>query len=78
MFHINTAALPPLKDFPYLRRTITYHNSNWQLVYQNLDKSRRQGGVIVRVLAKTGAMVRACGMVYKVVTQLVLLYVSES
>ena len=78
LFHINTAALPSLKDLPYLGRTITYNNSNWTLVYQNLDKARRQRRVIVRVLAKKGAMVWACGMVYKVMTQLVLLYFSES
>ena len=34
--------------------------------------------MIARVLAKTGAMMRSCGMMYKVVAQSFLLYGSES
>ena len=34
--------------------------------------------MITRVLTKTGATVRACGVMYKSVDQLVLLYGSES
>ena len=53
---------------------IAYNNSNWSSVYQNLKKARMQWVMIVSVLEKMGAMVRAQGGVYKVVAQLVLLY----
>ena len=52
---------------PYLRKTITYNNSNWHAVYQNLRKERRRREMIVRVMAKTGGMVWAYGMMYKAV-----------
>ena len=34
--------------------------------------------MVMKVVSNTGAMVRAWGMLYKAVVQLVLLYVSES
>ena len=34
--------------------------------------------MIARVLEKTGSTVRACGIMYRALDQLVLLYVSES
>ena len=61
-----------------LGRKIAYNNSNWAVVYQNLRKARSWWGMIARVLAKTVAMVRARGIMYKVVDKLVILYVSES
>ena len=48
------------------------------VVYQNLRKARMRWGVISRLMVKTGAAVRARGMMYKAVAHLVLLYRSES
>ena len=48
------------------------------VVYQNLRKARMRWGVISRLMVKTGATVRAQGMMYKAVAHLVLLYRSES
>ena len=47
-------------------------------MYYNLRKAQRRGGVISKVTTKTGAMVRACWVLYKVVVHLVLLYGSNS
>ena len=49
-FQINAETLPPLEDFPYLGWTITYNNSNWAAVYQNLRKYRMWWGMVARVL----------------------------
>ena len=57
---------------------LSHINSNWEAVYQNLRKEQRQWGLIVRVLEKTGETVQSRGIMYKAVTQSVLLYVSES
>ena len=70
-------ALLPSKTFPYLGRTITYNNRYWAAVYQNLRKAQRRWEMIKRVLSKTGATVRDRGMMYKVVTQSVILYGSD-
>ena len=48
------------------------------MVYQNLKKLQRQWGMISRVLENTRAPVWARGMMYRAVSQLVLLYGSES
>ena len=78
MLHINAKALPPSEAFLYLGWKIAYNNSDWAAVYHNLRKAWRWCGMIVRVLEKKVATVRAQGMMYKSVDQLVLLYVSES
>ena len=51
---------------------------DWTVVYHNLNKAQRRWGMITGVLAKTGAMVRARGLMYKVVAQSVLIYNSDS
>ena len=78
MFQINAETLPPPEASPYLGRTIAYNNNYWLAVYLNLRKERRRWGMIVRVLERTGAMVRARGAMYKVVVQSVLLYCIDS
>ena len=78
MFQINSEDLPLSKAFPYLGCTIAYKNSNWPAVYQNLRKPQRQWGIIVRVLAKMVATVKARGMMYKAVDQFAIFYGSES
>ena len=57
---------------------IDYNNSDWPAVYQNLKKARMRWGIITRVLAETGAMVQARGIMYKAVAQSVLLCGSDS
>ena len=76
-FQINAEALQPSESFPYLERTIAYNSSNLPTVYQNLRKAQRQWGVITRVLANTEATVRSQMMIYKAVSQSVLLYGSD-
>ena len=66
-----------MEAFPYLGRTIIYDNSKYVAVYQNLRKAQMRWGMIVRVLAKTGATVRARGVMYKAVFQSVIQYRRE-
>ena len=47
-------------------------------MYHNLRKYWRHLGVISKALTKPGIIVRAHGMLYKVVEQTVLLYGSKS
>ena len=47
------------------------------MVSHNLKEVRRRSGMILRVLANMGAMMRSHGMMYKAVAQSVLLYGSE-
>ena len=65
------------KAFPYLGPKIAYNNRDWPEVYQNLRNARRRWEVIARVLEKTGYMVRAWRIMYKLVEQLLLLYGTE-
>ena len=76
-FQINAEDLPPLEAFHYLRQKITYNNSNWPAVYQNLQKAQRWWCVIARLLKKTKETVRACWMNNNTVAKLVILYVSD-
>ena len=75
---VNAESLEPADAFPYHVRTIEYNNSNWEAVYHNLRKDNRRWGVISKLLTKTVAMVRACSMPYKLMTQTLILYESES
>ena len=69
--------MPPSEAFPYLGRKIINNNSDWAAVYQNMSKTRRRWGMIVRVLTNTGETVQAQGIIYKALAQSVILYVSE-
>ena len=53
--------------FPYLGQTIAYDNSNCVAVNQNLRKAWRRQGIVVRVLERMGAVVRARGEIYNAV-----------
>ena len=64
LFYINTETLSLLEEFPYLGHTIAYNTSNWAELYLNLCKARRRWGMIVRVIERTGAIVRDQGEVY--------------
>ena len=59
-------------------RTVAFNNSNWASLYKNLSKAQRWLGVVVKLLTKTGVMVRAPAMMYRAVVQIVLLYGSNS
>ena len=76
-FQMNAETLPPSEAFLYLGRIIVYNNSDWVVVYQNLRKARMRWIMILRVLERTGATVRAQGSMYKAVAQLVILYSSK-
>ena len=75
---MNAEPLEPVLSFMYLDCTIAYNNINWVAVYHNLLKARQWWGMIFKVLKKTGATVWARRILYKVVTQTVLLYGSLS
>ena len=66
-FQMNAETLPPSEAFLYLGRIIVYNNSDWVVVYQNLRKARMRWIMILRVLERTGATVRARGSMYKAV-----------
>ena len=56
---------------------IAYNNSNWEALYKNLSKAQRRWRIVLGVLVKSGATIRAMAMLYKAVVQAVLLYRSE-
>ena len=53
--------------FPYLGRTITYNNSDWEALYSNLRKSQRIWGIVEKVLGKEGVPINPRAMIYKAV-----------
>ena len=75
---VNLYPLDPAAALLQLGCTITYNNSDWAALYQNLGKSRRRWGVVWRVLDKTGTSVQARTIIYKTIVQTVLLYSSKS
>ena len=64
--------------FPYLGRTIAYNIIDLAAVYQNLRKAQQCWWIISKVMPKTGATARDHGMLYKAVTQTVLVYMIKS
>ena len=77
-FKINDEPLPLSEAFPYLGRMIAYNNSGWPAVFHNLKKAWIRQRAILRVLKKTGSMVRVRGIMYKALAQTVLLCSRES
>ena len=72
--------LDPLEaasTLPYLVRTITYNNSDWAANYHNLRKAHWRWFMVSKVLVKAGATVQYQAIIYKVVMQTVILYISE-
>ena len=65
-------------EFPYLGHTVTYNNSNWAALYQNLWKAQRWWEMVGKVVMKTGGKVRARVMLYRAIVQSVLLYGRKS
>ena len=75
---VNLDPLESAEKLPYLGRTITYNNSKWEDLYNNLRKAQRRWGMVLRVLVKAGATVRARVTMHREAVQMVLLYRSES
>ena len=59
--------------FVYLVCTVSYNNSHWDSLYQNLNNSQRIWLMVSKILTNSGAAVRAQTMIYKAV----FLYGSE-
>ena len=57
---------------------IAYNNIDWVAVYQNLQKSWKRWGMVVRFMERTGETVRTWGSMYKAVEKLVLFYGRKS
>ena len=75
---VNAEPLETAADFPYLGFTVSYNNSYWVDLYQNLMKAWGWWGMVAKVVKKTAETVRTGGMIYKELVQTVLLYVSKS
>ena len=73
MIILNTEPLYPVVEFPYLGRTVAYKNSNWVALYQNLQKVQWRWEIVGKVVTMIEATVRARGIMYKAIVQLVLL-----
>ena len=59
LISVNVEPLDQAADFPYLDRTVTYNNSTWAALYQNIRKAWRRWGVVGKVVTKTGSTVQA-------------------
>ena len=57
-----------------LNTLVSPNNSDWADLYQNLKKTHRSWGMVLGVLVKAGATVRAREMFYKSVVHAVLMY----
>ena len=68
---VNSEPLDPVAEFPYLGHMVTYNNSDWLILYQNLWKVCSQLYIVVNVVLKTWETVQARCMLYKAVLQLV-------
>ena len=75
---MNSELLEPVAEFTYLGRMVAYNNSDWEDLYHNLRKAWRRWEMARKVMLKTGATVRARGIMYKAVVQSMLLHRSES
>ena len=64
---MNADPLDPIAAFPYLGHTVAYNNSDWEDLYQNLQKSHRRWEMVGKVVIKMGAMVQAQDILYKAV-----------
>ena len=62
---------------PYLGCTVALNNINWESLYGNMRKAQQRWGIVVKVMTKKGAIMRAHAMIYKVAFQAVLLYGSK-
>ena len=77
-FYIDGDPITAVPNYLYLGRQLTYSNSDWLVLYRNLQRAQRVWGMIVRVLRHEGASTRAKGLFYKTIAQAVLLYSCET
>ena len=59
---MNAGPLDPVSEFSYLGRTVAYKHSDWENLYQSLQKARWQWDMVGKVVKNMGAMVQAQGM----------------
>ena len=62
---VNSDTRGTAASLPYLGRTVAYNNSDWEALYQNIKKARRQWLMVAKVLTKAGAVLRSSSIVYK-------------
>ena len=74
---VKSEPIDPVLDFPYLGRTVVYNNSVWEALHQNIKNDRWWWGLAGKVPTKAVSTVRARGMFYKVLFQMMFLYGSE-
>ena len=67
-----------MEAFPYLGQMSACNNSNWSVVYLNLQKSCRMWGMVPRVIERTRSTFQSRVEMHKAVVQSVILYGSES
>ena len=78
VIRVNLNSLESTTFSPYLGRTIMYNNSDWEALYINLRKYQRRWGIVANVMGKTGAPIKACTMISKVVFQTAIIHGIES
>ena len=69
---VNLAPLESTAAFPYLGHTIVYNNSDCKALYHNLGNSSSRWYILLRVMDKTGAMMRYRAMMYKTLVHKIL------
>ena len=67
-----------VSEFRYLGRLLTATEHNWPEVAENIKKARRSWGRLARVLGREGADPKVSRTFYIAVTQVVLLFGSET
>ena len=59
--------MDPTSTFPYLGRNVAYNNNNWSSLYHNLNNTKRQWGMVAKVLTKKVVVMRENMGMYKAV-----------
>ena len=73
LISVKSDPLDTVAAFKYLGCMVAYNNSDWEALYQNLPKARIWWTMVGKVVLKTGAMMRAQGILYEELIQSVLL-----
>ena len=77
-FAAYVAPIERVTEFKYPGRIMTATDNDWPVVVRNLGKARRSWGRLSRVLGREGADLKVSRAFYIAVTQVVLLFVSET
>ena len=70
--------LETVTSFKYLGRVLTAGDDNWTEVAVNLRKLRKSWVQMTRILSQEGADLKVSGNFFKVVVQVVLIFVAET